>query len=105
MKARLALKLGILAIVVAAALSGCFLVQNTGTVKFDNYETTGFNCYVNGVYVGFVGGIGTGFDILYYDYTWSGGSSTTVSWAVDGPYYDSGSIVVTDGQTSTILIP
>ena len=36
MKTRLALKLGILAIVALGLLSGCFLVQNTATIRFEN---------------------------------------------------------------------
>jgi hypothetical protein len=104
MIAKLALKLMILAFVAAGFLSGCFLVTNTGTIEFDNTLGTSFDCYVNGTYVGTV----LGSDWFDYDYTWSGASSTTVSWEVDyaigGAYYDSGSILVIDGLMSTVII-
>jgi hypothetical protein len=36
MKARLALKLGILAIVALASLSGCIVLENQATIRFNN---------------------------------------------------------------------
>ena len=74
MKARLALKVGILFIAAVGFLSGCFLVKNSTTIGFLNFDNTTYDCFVEGDYATTVGPYTT----AYYEYSWSGGSTTTV---------------------------
>jgi len=100
MRAKLALKLAILAVLALGFLSGCFLFTNSATIAFDNYVAASFDCYVDGAYVGTVGSLG----YPTHEYTWTGASTRSFYWEVDGSYYSSGYLDAIDGQISTVLI-
>ena len=103
MKTKWAWKLAVLAIALVGLLSACSLFTNTSEITFDNWDSVGYDCYVEGTWVGWVGAFG----YLYYDYTWSGASSTTVYVEVQNianGLYDDLNLSLVDEIGSTVLI-
>jgi len=104
MKARLAIKLAVLAIVALGSLAGCIIVQNSALIVFDNSSSANtLDCYFDGELVGTVDPAWW----ISFTYRWSGSATIFVDWAAynyyGGAYYNSGIIQVIDGQTSTIV--
>jgi hypothetical protein len=106
MKAKLALKLGIIALVIVGSLSGCFLFKSTGTIVFDNYDPVSFNGYVDGEYVWIEPYILPYDGYTYYDVEWTGTKPKTVYVEVtDGlGHNDSGYFTLNDGQETWVTI-
>jgi hypothetical protein len=104
MKAGLAIRLGILAIVALGFLSGCILLENSATIVFDNtLGAIDLDCVFDGQDFGTAA---AGFWISS-DYYWTGSTTIFVDWIayqagtliVEG----SGTIQVIDGLPSTIF--